>query len=109
MKKMTAAEWRQTEWEGMSERTFQDDHVLPLARQFGWLAYHTHDSRRSVAGFPDIIALRGERMVVAELKSEKGRLTKDQLKWLTMFQSIPGAEVFVWRPSNSDRIVQILT
>jgi len=91
----------------MSEREFQEGHVLPLARQFGWAVYHTHDSRRSVAGFPDIIALRDGRMVVAELKSEKGRLSQPQKEWLDLFRAIPEAEVFVWRPSDCDQIAEV--
>ena len=106
-KRISATDWRQAEWEGMSEREFQEGHVLPLARQFGWAVYHTHDSRRSVAGFPDIIALRDGRMVVAELKSEKGRLSQPQKEWLDLFRAIPEAEVFVWRPSDCDQIAEV--
>ena len=46
--------------------------VVEMARMLGWLVYHTHDSRRSEAGFPDIVAVRRERVVFIELKTEKG-------------------------------------
>jgi hypothetical protein len=45
----------------MSERVFMEA-VLEQARWRGWLCYHTHDSRRSPEGFPDVIAVRGERL-----------------------------------------------
>lgn len=43
--------------------------VVDAARLNGWLVYHTHDSRRSAEGFPDLVMLRLSRMVVAELKT----------------------------------------
>ena len=33
--------------------------VLDLANRNGWLAYHTHDSRKSAAGFPDVDTRQG--------------------------------------------------
>lgn len=47
-------------------------------RLTGWRYYHTHDSSRSVAGFPDIVCLRGDRVLVAELKTAKGRVSREQ-------------------------------
>ncbi len=64
------------------------------------LYYHTHDSRRSPAGFPDcVFAWRSGRVVYAELKSEKGRLTPDQRRWLD-YLALSGAPVYVWRPEH---------
>ena len=64
--------------------------------------YHTWNSRRSEPGFPDevIVLPRTGRLIVAELKSEKGRVSKNQQRWLDAFATIPGAEVFVWRPRD---------
>ncbi len=64
--------------------------------------YHTFDSRRSGAGFPDeiIVLPHTGRLIVAELKSEKGRVTKEQQRWLDAFATIAGAEVHVWRPQH---------
>ena len=50
-------------------------------------------------GWPDILAVKGGRMIAAELKSAKGRLTMDQNLWLHDLQRT-GAEVFVWRPCD---------
>ena len=44
----------------------------------GWRFYHSHDSRRSVAGFPDLVCLRGDRVLVAEIKGPKTRVTAEQ-------------------------------
>jgi hypothetical protein len=55
-----------------SERSFQQ-RVVDLATSTGWLVYHTWNSQFSAAGFPDIQAVRGPRLVIAELKPAEGR------------------------------------
>lgn len=35
---------------------------------------------------------------MAELKSQKGKLTAEQREWLDAFRLVPGVEVFEWRP-----------
>jgi len=53
-----------------------------LARLAGFLVYHTHDSRRSEAGYPDLTITGKGRIIFAELKSERGRLRPEQSIWL---------------------------
>jgi hypothetical protein len=43
---------------GPTEKQFMAQ-VIQLARLRKWLVYHTHDARRSVAGFPDLVLVRG--------------------------------------------------
>lgn len=81
--------------------------VRALARMHGWLCYHTRDSRRSPDGFPDLVLVKGSRLVVAELKSAKGKTTAAQGAWLEAFRAT-GAEVFVWKPSDWPMIQQVL-
>ena len=69
--------------------------VKDLAERMGWLYYHTHRSQHSPAGFPDCLMLRGDRMVVAELKVGDNQITADQWEWLEHFKET-GVEVFVW-------------
>lgn len=82
--------------------------VTTLARLHGWLAYHTHDSRRSEAGFPDLTLVRDGRIIFAELKSEKGRITPAQQKWLDWLGRSSAVDVYVWRPSDLDTIDEVL-
>jgi Holliday junction resolvase len=63
----------------------------------GWLYYHTHDSRRSDSGFPDVICIRHGRIVVFELKIQKGKVSMEQLRWLTSWEGC-GAYSRVVRP-----------
>jgi hypothetical protein len=72
--------------EGISEKEFQA-RVIELARSYGWEhIYHTFDSRRSEAGFPDLLLLRGEEIVVLELKVPPNKATAKQRAWLKAFE-----------------------
>ena len=80
--------------------------VLETARQLNWLVYHTHDSRRSEPGFPDLVMCRKAPMIgqpsellVVELKTQQGRTTRQQDAWLDHFRSA-GIETAVWRPAQ---------
>ncbi len=91
----------------ISEKEFMGQ-VVRLAKLRGWLVYHTHDSRRSVAGFPDLLLLRGRVQIVAELKSAAGKVSFEQEAWLARFAAA-GVNAFVWRPADFDEIVRILS
>jgi len=89
-----------------AESDFQSA-VIALAKQYGWRVYHVPDSRRVTdKGFPDLTLLHKEqgRVIFAELKSEKGRVTKDQMLWLAGLQT-SGAEVAVWRPEHLEKVI----
>ena len=90
----------------MTEAELQRN-VLSLAAMTGWLAYHTYDSRRSQAGFPDLVLVRPPVLIYAELKSEAGRLTPQQHEWMEQLLACKQI-AFVWRPSDWDEIVEIL-
>lgn len=90
---------------GLSEAQFQAM-VVQLARLRGWAHYHTHDSRRSAAGFPDLVLVR-ERVVFMELKSEKGAVKPEQRLWLARLLEA-GAEAHLFRPSQWAEIEKVL-
>lgn len=50
------------------------------------------------AGFPDLLLAR-DRIVCAELKSERGRVRVEQAEWLRALKRA-GAEVHLWRPEH---------
>lgn len=105
----------------ISERDFQAQ-VVQLAQLHGWLAYHTFDSRRSAAGFPDLVLVRGSELIFAELKTDHGTVRAEQHRWLTNLEAVanavqaatgligealvasPVVDVYVWRPRHFDAI-----
>jgi hypothetical protein len=111
-----------------SERDFQRA-FLDYAHRLGWRTAHWHDSRREVTrasgkplvigdkdstGFPDIVAARKGRLLFAELKSEKGRLSVAQKDWLADLEEVesywwdrervPPIMVRTYRPSDWSQI-----
>ena len=78
--------------------------VMQLCRYFDLLAYHTHDSRRSAEGFPDVVVL-GTSLLLAELKVGGRKLTPAQEAWgegLEEAASFDGSRILyrVWREEH---------
>ena len=82
----------------MREKDLQEM-VIELAQYSGWMHYHTYNSRRSNPGWPDLVLCRQPELIIVELKSAKGQVTKDQKKWLIGLRAC-GVEVYVWRPQH---------
>ena len=74
----------------------------------GWLYYHTYDSRRSDRGFPDCVFVRDGRVVFAELKIPRGKLSAYQMEWLVELNQAECAEVYLWFPKDWDAIEEVL-
>ena len=94
---------RQKVLDAMLEKDFQTG-VLKLARFHGFaLAYHTHDSRRSAPGFPDLVLVNPPtgRVLWRELKTNKGRVSPEQRAWLDGLTAA-GMDAGVWRPNDLD-------
>lgn len=72
--------------------------ITDLCDWLGLVWHHETDSRRSKAGFPDLVIV-GRGVVFAELKSASGRLSLEQQGWLSSLRRA-GAEVHMWRPED---------
>lgn len=102
----------------ITEKQFEQQ-VHDLANLYGWLYYHTWRSIHSPAGFPDCVMARNSRIVFAELKGERGKVSLAQQGWLDAlnncnkmklrFGDVPALEVYLWRPSDIDEIAGILS
>ena len=91
----------------VTEADFQAT-VIEMARALGWRVYHTHDSRRSNPGFPDLVLVRDRVLRIWELKSETGTLSRNQADWIVDLQTA-GVEALVLQPSDMPRIRELLT
>lgn len=94
-----------------TEAHFQQQ-VMNLATLHDWSTYHAPDNRPGrngrvqtvVAGWPDLTLVRGESLIFAELKTQTGRVSKAQERWLETLGRVPGVETYLWRPSDLDAI-----
>lgn len=77
-----------------------------IAKQCGWTSYHVLRSRGSAPGYPDRTAWR-DRLVLAELKTEKGKISDRQVDVLSGLAKA-GAEVYLWRPNDLDEIGHVM-
>ena len=91
----------------VTERDFTRT-VLALARVKGWMIYHTFMSIHSAPGFPDLVLVRPPRVVFAELKTDKGKVSDAQTEWLDSLKDCPGVECRVWRPEDWHNIMATL-
>ena len=88
--------------------------VIDLAHARGWLVHHTRTVRmpsgayatplQGDPGFPDLVMARKGVLILAELKSEKGRVEPEQRLWLDAISS----QHEVWRPSDWSKIERML-
>jgi hypothetical protein len=58
---------------------------------------------------PDLVLVRPPRLIFAELKSESGQVRANQTEWLDVLRLLPAAETYLWRPSDWDEPVEVLT
>lgn len=69
----------------------------------GWEHFVVWDSRHSPAGWPDIVAFRGEARVAIEVKIPPDRLRPDQQHWLEVLE-LAGFQTYVAYPADADTI-----
>jgi hypothetical protein len=105
---MKAAEYRDAVSRAMREDDL-DEQIRALAVGFRMLRYHTHDSRRSPSGFPDLVLVGRRGLLFRELKRETAQPTAKQREWLDSLAAV-GADTGLWRPSDltSGRILREL-
>lgn len=92
----------------MTEAELQDA-VIELAHLFGWRVAHFRAARTKSGwatpvaadgkGFPDLMMARRERLIFAELKSAKGKLTLEQEEWMSALRHT-GSTLAVWYPRD---------
>ena len=91
--------------------------VIEYAMLKGWRVCHFRPARTEKGwrtalqghrGWFDIMAARMGRLVLAELKAEGGSQDDDQCEWWNQVVPNESVEVYLWRPSDFDRIKEVL-
>lgn len=90
----------------LSEEDFQHTIVLAL-EALGYRTYHTHDSRRSDPGYPDITAVGCGRLLHIEVKVGRNRPSQEQLAWLHDLAD-NGFESYLVYPKDWDDLLACL-
>lgn len=81
--------------------------VVEFAKMCGWRVYHTHDSRRSESGFPDLILVKGRTILAWELKVEPNTASAAQDAWIDALRHA-GVDARVVYPRHWDSIEEEL-
>lgn len=121
----------------MTEKQLQQS-IVQAARTYGWRDAWTWKSFHSPKGWPDLVLAKGLRLLIVELKSEKGKVTPEQQVWLDWWRAfaiatakavggailyeyvssdgredtsdaMPKIEVHVWRPADLEEALRVLS
>ena len=102
----------------LTEAQFQKQ-VTDLAERLGWSWLHiermgdvsgrwrTPVSGPLGTGWPDLVLIRRDKLIFAELKAQKGQLTPPQRT--VMMELVKVAPYYVWRPSDFNSILEVLS
>ena len=87
--------------------------IIDAATLLGWRVAHFRPARtvdgwrtpvQGHAGFPDLVLAKGGQVILAELKSDTGRLDPEQVRWAGAI----GGRWRLWRPGDWAEIETIL-
>ena len=95
-------DWQKTVTDALDVFGWRWIHFRPARTEKGW-----RTPVSGFAGFPDVVAVRADRVVYIELKTEGGRLGQGQAEWLAAL-GLAGAEVHCWRPSDWAEVEEFL-
>ena len=82
----------------MTERELQAQVDL-MCKQLGLYHYHTWNSQRSAAGWPDSVIIGTRRAIFRELKTQAGQLSSAQRE-VGYRLTAAGLDWAVWRPAD---------
>ena len=101
----------------ISEREFQLA-IWRHAESEGWKCHYQYRSAQKLAngqyrglgtaGWPDVIAVRGDRLLAIEVKKETGSPTPEQREWLAALNGVPGIEAMVVKPRDAQAVMVML-
>ena len=103
-------------FKSVSEKDLQNA-IMEYLGYNGWLRAHFRPAKTQAGnwitamqgdtGYPDVTAVKGHRLVFAELKTEKGKITATQEQWLDAL-ALAHREVYVVRPSTLNVFYAVL-
>lgn len=103
--RLSEAQWQQRVTDYADVRGWLWAHFRPAQTSKGW---RTPVSGPLGVGFPDLLLLRDDRLVVLENKSDTGRATPAQRAALDAFAQVRRVDALLARPSDWDHIREVL-
>ncbi len=106
----------------ISERELQNA-IVDAARLYGYMVFHTRPALSAKGwrtpvqydgkGFPDLCLVGPDRIIFAEIKAAKGKLSREQEHWLDGLEKVAAVtdrvKVCVWTPADwPDRVLAVL-
>ena len=91
---ITEAQWQKT--------------VCDMLDIYHWRWYHANRPKWDKRGLPDLIAVRGTRLLFLELKTMTGKIRREQAEWIDTLRATGKAEVYVIRPCDGDYVEELL-
>jgi VRR-NUC domain len=101
---LTEADWSRRVLDCARLFKWRTAHFRPAQTAKGWRTPVQGDGR----GWPDLVLLRPPRLILAELKSDTGRVSPEQSDWIAQLAEVPGIEVAIWRPSDWQSVYETL-
>lgn len=92
----------------VTERDLREQ-VRDLCKIYHWRFLFTWTSIHSPKGMLDLLLINKEqeRVIFAELKSERGKMTPEQQETFDELDAC-GQEVYLWRPADIENIARLL-
>lgn len=102
--RLSEAEWLDMVTELATLKGWDWMHIRPAMKRNGsWL---TAVAGSLGEGWPDLVLVKGRRILLVELKADRGALSEHQRRVLDVLRS--AVDVDVWRPADWPRIVEAL-
>lgn len=98
----TEAQWQETVLETAHLFRWRVAHFRAARTKHGWATPVAADGK----GWPDLVLVR-DRIIYAELKSARGKLTDEQREWMIALRGA-GAEFYVWTPADWGQVQEVL-
>lgn len=91
--------------------------IIHLGHLRGWRVHHTRAAWSSKGyrtpiqgdpGFPDLVMVRPPRVIIAEIKTDRGELSPAQREWVLDLYGCRSVESYLWKPCMWEEIDKVL-
>lgn len=86
------------------------NNIVKAAKLCGFRCQYWWKSIHSPAGFPDLFMIKGQKIILAELKVGNDKLSPSQIEWKDILTQVKTIEYYEWHEEDwiSGSILEIL-